>query len=142
MVTDLNFPFNQVRSVHRSFSREDGLILRKALKRSVARRLPVLSVRGLEAFALPACYRDYLVFRGEQIAHRSERCTHCTSPWQSIPVRADGTLTVCDCSPDAVIGNIYHMPFSKLWNGPVMVEYRQRMLGETPPETCLACPRF
>ena len=142
MVTDLNFPFNQPRSVHRAFSQEHALSLRKALKRALARRLPVLSVWGLEAFALAARYMDYLLLRGEQLAHRSERRSHCASPWQSIPVNVDGDLSLCDCQPDAVIGNIHHMPLSDWWNGLGIVEHRQRMLGENPPEVCRVCPRF
>lgn len=142
MVTDLNFIANQSRSVHSVFSPEHAKTFRKAVKRAVARRLPVLSVWGLEEFALDVRYMDYLLLRGDQLAQRLERRSHCASPWQSIPVRVDGDLTLCDCQPGAVIGNIHRDPLSAWWNGPAMVEHRQRMLGENPPEACRICPRF
>lgn len=142
MVTDLNFPANQPRSVQNAFTPEHSRTLRQALKRALARRLPVLSVLGLEEFALAARYMDYLLLRGEQLAHRSHRRAHCLSPWQTIPVNVDGNLTLCDCQPGAVIGNIHRMPLSDWWNGSAMTEQRQRMLGDDPPEACRVCPRF
>jgi len=146
MVTDLNFPSNQPRSVHRAFTPEHAhdfsTLLRRALKRAVARQLPVLSVWGLEEFALDARYMDYLLLRGEQLAHRSQRRANCLSPWQTIPVNVEGNLSLCDCQPGAVIGNIHRMPLSDWWNGPAMLEQRRRMLGDNPPEACLVCPRF
>jgi MoaA/NifB/PqqE/SkfB family radical SAM enzyme/alpha-beta hydrolase superfamily lysophospholipase len=142
MVTDLNFPANQPRSVHAAFTPEHAILLRKALKHAVARRLPVLSVWGLEEFALDTRYLDFLLLRGEQLAHRAARRTNCLSPWQSIPVNVDGNLTPCDCQPGTVIGNIHRIPLSDWWNGAAMTEQRRRMLGDDPPEACLACPRF
>ncbi len=142
MVTDLNFGSNQALSVNHAFSPEHARTVRRAMKRAVARRLPVLSVWGLEEFALDVRYMDYLLLRGEQLAHRSERRSHCASPWQSLPVRVDGNLTLCDCQPDAVIGNIHHAPLTAWWNGPAMREHRQHMLGDNPPAACRICPRF
>ncbi len=142
MVSDLNFPSNQARTLHRALSQEQRTTLRQGLKRAVARRLPVLSVHGLEEFALDRQYLDYLLLRGEEIAARATRHTRCLSPWQSIPVNVDGKLTVCDCQPEAVIGNIHRDGVSAWWNGPAMTEHRRRMLSDDPPEACLACPRF
>jgi MoaA/NifB/PqqE/SkfB family radical SAM enzyme/pimeloyl-ACP methyl ester carboxylesterase len=142
MVTDLNFPSNQSRSVHAAFTPEHARLFRRALKRAVARRLPVLSVWGLEEIALNERYLDYLILRGEQLAHRSERHSHCVSPWQTIPVGVEGNLSICDCQPGEVLGNILHTPLSEWWNGPVMREQRRKMLSENPPKACLVCPRF
>lgn len=142
MVSDLNFPANQARALHGSLSQEQRATIRRALKHAVARRLPVLSVHGLEEFALDRQYLDYLVPRGKHIAARATRHTHCLSPWQSIPVNVDGNLTICDCQPDTVIGDIHHDSVSAWWNGDEMLEHRRRMLGDNPPEACLACPRF
>lgn len=142
MVTDLNFQSNQARSVHRIFSAEHARSLRSALKHAVKRRLPVLSVWGLEEFALDVRYLDFLLFRGEQLAHRSTRHSHCLSPWQSIPVDVAGNLSLCDCQPSAKIGNIHQIPLSDWWNGLTMIEQRRRMLGDDPPEACRVCPRF
>lgn len=142
MVTDLNFPSNQTRSVHAGFTPEQGRQIRQALKRAVARRLPVLSVWGLEEYALSVRHLDYLLLRGEQLAHRSSRHRHCLSPWQTIPVNVDGRLTICDCQPGAAIGNIRETPLAEWWNGPAMREQRRQMLSDSPPEACRVCPRF
>ena len=142
MVSDLNFSFNQARSVQAGFSAAASRIIRSAIKRAVARRLPVLSVRALEELALEQRYLDHLLLRGEPLAHRSARRSHCVSPWQSLPVRVDGTLTLCDCQPMEVIGSILRQPLSAWWNGPLMLEHRRRMLGDDPPPACRQCPRF
>jgi len=142
MVTDLNFAANQPKSVHDAFTAEHARSLRQALKRALARQLPVLSVWGLEEFALDKRFMDYLLLRGEQLAHRSLRRANCLSPWQTIPVNVDGNLTLCDCQPDKAIGNIHRIPLSDWWNGSAMHEQRQRMLGDNPPEACRVCPRF
>jgi MoaA/NifB/PqqE/SkfB family radical SAM enzyme/esterase/lipase len=142
MVSDLNFPTNQPRSVHRALTPAHARTLRQALKHALTRRLPVLSVWGLEEFALDARYLDYLLLRGEQLAHRSEQRTNCLSPWQTIPVDVEGNLSLCDCQPGAVLGNIHRTALTDWWNGPAMIEHRQRMLGDNPPEACRVCPRF
>lgn len=142
MVTDLNFAANQQRSLHQQLTPKHAEPLRQALRHAAARRLPVLSVWGLEEWALDERPLDYLLLRGEQIARRSNRHRQCLSPWQSIPVNVDGHLTLCDCQPDAVIGNIHSDALSDWWNGPAMTAHRQRMLSDNPPEACLVCPRF
>lgn len=142
MMTDLNFAANQSRSVHDTFTPEHARTLRKALKRALALQLPVLSVLGLEEFALDKRYMDYLLLRGEQLAHRSPRRANCLSPWQTIPVNVDGNLTLCDCQPSALVGNIHRISLTDWWNGSTMQEQRQRMLGDNPPEACRICPRF
>lgn len=146
MVTDLNFPSNQARSLHHAFTPEQAhdfsTRLRHALRHALSRRLPVLSVWGLEELALDQHYLDYLLLRGEQLAHRSPLRANCLSPWQTIPVNVDGNLTICDCQPDTVLGNIHNTPLSHWWNGPDMIEQRRRMLSDNPPEACRVCPRF
>lgn len=141
MLTDLNFASNRALSVHAGFTHEHARVFRLGLKRAGVRRLPVLSVWGLEEFALDERYLDYLILRGEQLAARSPRHAHCLSPWQTIPINVDGDLTLCDCQPTARIGNIFN-PLSRWWNGQAMQEQRRRMLGDQPPEACLVCPRF
>ncbi len=142
MVSDLNFPSNQTRSVHQSFNPEHAKSLRQALRKAVARQLPVLSVLGLEEYALESRYLDYLLLRGDQVAARSTTQRHCYSPWQTVPVNVDGHLTLCDCQPEAIIGNIHRDPLDAWWNGPAMTDHRRRMLSDNPPEACLVCPRF
>jgi hypothetical protein len=128
--------------LHQTLTAEPAQRLRRALKRALARQLPVLSVLGLEEFALDVRYMDYVLLRGQQLAARSLRQTNCLSPWQTIPVSVDGTLSVCDCQSEAVLGNIHRTPLSEWWNGTLMRDQRRRMLGDNPPAACLACPRF
>jgi radical SAM protein with 4Fe4S-binding SPASM domain len=66
----------------------------------------------------------------------------CLSPWQTMPIDVAGTVTPCDCQPQAGIGNLRHQPFSEIWNGAAMQDFRRRMISDTPPTACRSCPRF
>ena len=142
MVTDLNFVANQSRSLNVASNAEHQELLRRALRRALERRLPVLSVHGLEEFSLDTRYLDYLLLRGDSLVARSPGRANCWSPWQSIPVGVDGRLTVCDCQPEAVIGNLHETPLVEWWNGSRMREQRRRMESSDPPNACRSCPRF
>lgn len=142
MVSDLNFPANQSRSLHAGLTPEKAGAIRRGLKRALTRGLPLLSVRGLEEYALDIRFRDYLPTRAEGIAQRATRHGHCLSPWQTVPVNVAGQATVCDCQPEALLGNLLDTPLEAWWNGTAMVEHRRRMLSDNPPPDCLACPRF
>jgi len=142
MVTDLNFVVNQSRSLNVAASSRHLELLRRALRRAVARRLPVLSVHGLEEFSLDTRYLDFLLLRGDSLVARSSGRANCLSPWQSIPVGVDGRLTVCDCQPESVIGNVHDTPVAEWWNGSRMREQRRRMESVDPPSACRSCPRF
>jgi len=142
MVTDLNFAQNRHDSLSQSLSPPGAAGIRNALKRAAARRLPVVSVHGLEEFALPERYRKFLLFRAQQLRARVTKRTHCASPWQTMVVTVDGDVTVCDCLPQRSVGNLMRDPLSVVWNGPAMAEHRRRMLSSSPPGDCLVCPRF
>ena len=142
MATDLNFPVNQARSVRAGFDTETARILRHALRQAATRRLPVLSVRGLEEFDLQRRWPEFLMLRGEELTSRSPQHGHCLSPWQSIPIGVDGKLTICDCQPESDIGNVHSLPVSEWWNGTAMTNHRRRMLSDDPPAACRDCPRF
>ncbi len=142
MATDLNFAANHTRSLNAAADPEHLELLRRALRRALERRLPVLSVRGLEEFSLDTRYLDYLLLRGDSLVERSPGRASCLSPWQSIPVGVDGRLTVCDCQPEAVIGNLHETPLAEWWNGARMREQRRRMESADPPDACRCCPRF
>ncbi len=142
MVTDLNFVGNQLRSLNVASNAGHQEFLRRALRRALERRLPVLSVHGLEEFSLDTRYLDYLLLRGDRLVTRSPGRANCWSPWQSIPVGVDGRLTVCDCQPEAVIGNLHETPLAEWWNGSRMREQRRRMESSDPPNACRSCPRF
>jgi MoaA/NifB/PqqE/SkfB family radical SAM enzyme/alpha-beta hydrolase superfamily lysophospholipase len=142
MLSDLNFHWNQSHSVHHTLDAAGRGAIRQALRTAFARQLPVLGLQGLEAFALAQHYRKYLLYPPERLAARSPIRTHCVSPWQTLPVDVAGHVSVCDCTPDHVVGNLCDMPFCEIWNGPRMRAWRRQMLSATPPEACRACPRF
>jgi radical SAM protein with 4Fe4S-binding SPASM domain len=142
MVTDLNFEQNRMHSLRQSLNPAGSEAIRRAIKRAVARRLPVLSVHALEELSLEKRYRRFLLFRAEHLRARSEGRRFCFSPWQTVPVNVDGEISLCDCQPQAKIGNLLETGLGSIWNGERMVEHRREMEGTNPPATCLGCPRF
>jgi len=97
---------------------------------------------GLEEFGIEQRYHDFLLIPPGQLYNRSKKRTWCFSPWQTIPIDVDGNVTICDCRPEFVIGNLFQKPFSQIWNGEALQKYRIEMLSEEPPEACQICPRF
>lgn len=142
MISDLNFAANRPRALGAAPDTEGEGSVRRALKRAAQRRLPVLTVRALEEFALETRFGAHLARGYAQLAERAPRHAHCLSPWQTVPVGVDGRVTACDCQPEAVIGNLLHEPLAAWWNGELMREQRRRMLGDDPPPACRVCPRF
>jgi MoaA/NifB/PqqE/SkfB family radical SAM enzyme/esterase/lipase len=142
MLTDLNFRENLDQTLWRNETPALKALLRKAVRKAFALGLPVLSVKGMEAIGLAGRYRDFLLLPPEQLFHRSTTRTWCQSPWQTLPVAVDGTLTLCDCQPGATVGNLLEEPLESLWNGPALRGHRRAMVGGEPPEACRICPRF
>ncbi len=142
MLTDLNFKENLKYTLWKNVNHHIATSIRDAVTYAFSKKLPVLSVNGLEEFGLKHRYRDFLLLPPSKLFHRSEKRTWCYSPWQTIPVDVLGNATICDCQPTKLIGNIFDQPFSEIWNGEKMSEYRRRMLEADPPETCKICPRF
>ena len=142
MLSDLNFDWNQPHSVHHTLDAAGRSAIRQALRTAFARQLPVLGVQGLETLALAQHYREHLLYPPERLGARSPIRAHCLSPWQTLAVDVAGQVSVCDCTPDQVVGNLCDLPFGAIWNGPRMRAWRQQMLSATPPEACRACPRF
>lgn len=142
MLTDLNFKENLNDTLWKN---ADGAVyasLREAIAYAFSKKLPVLSVHALEEFGLWQRYRNFLLLPPDQLMQRSINQTWCCSPWQTLPVDVRGNATICDCQPQEIVGNILHQPFSEIWNGEVMTEYRRRMLESEPPDACRICPRF
>ena len=142
MLTDLNFKQNLYNTLWKNVTEDITASIRDAVSYAFSKKLPVLSVHGLEEFGLRQRYRDYLLLPPDQLFHRSQRNKWCRSPWQTIAVDVSGNAAVCDCQPENRLGNILKLPFSKIWNGKMMTDYRKRMLGNNPPEACMICPRF
>lgn len=142
MLSDLNFEGNLAQTLWLNSSDTLTATVRQAVRTAFALRLPVLGVRGLEAFALPRRYQKHLLVPPTQLYMRSPLRTHCCSPWQTLPVSVDGSLTLCDCQPEQVVGKLLEQPFRDLWHGGALSDQRQRMLSQTPPRACAICPRF
>jgi len=141
MATDINFEQNLPESLLKNNNSTCRNTLRAAISRSFTLGIPVLSIRGLEQFALEARYYRYLL-RPSEIFNRKPRHDNCRSPWQCAPVNSAGNIALCDCQPDKIIGNILHTPLDEIWNSNMMIEHRKRMTGNNPPSACRTCPRF
>jgi radical SAM protein with 4Fe4S-binding SPASM domain len=142
MLTDLNFKKNAEKTLWKNVDERIAAIVRSAVSKAFKNNLPVLSVRGLEEFGLWKRYAKFILLPPDQLYRRSTQRAWCFSPWQTVPISVRGEVTICDCRPDASIGNILNQPLADIWNGPAMIEHRSRMLGPDPPEACRACPRF
>ncbi len=142
MLSDINFKDNVKDSLWRNADDRIEETVNNAVSYAFSKRLPVLSVHGLEEFGLEKRYYDFLLLPPAQLYRRSCEHTWCLSPWQTIPVDADGNVTLCDCRPDLVLGNLLKDHFEGIWNGEIIKRYRSLMTGRTPPEGCRICPRF
>ena len=142
MLTDLNFRHNIRHTLWKNMDDRILSILRNAFICAFSKKLPVLSVHGMEAFGLKEQYEHFLLISPKMLYQRQERHSFCLSPWQTIPVDVLGNVTICDCQPETVIGNLNDQPLSEIWNGEPMVKHRQQMLSADPPENCKICPRF
>ena len=142
MLSDLNFQWNQSKSVWQTRTTTHQQAIGKAIQQAFAKSIPVLSVRGVEEIGLQQRFKKFLLTVPSMLGHRSTTHHWCLSPWQTLPVDVDGNATVCDCQPNALLGNLFEHPFSDVWNGAAMQSHRRKMKSETPPTECLICPRF
>jgi len=142
MLTDLNFKQNLRDTLWKNADDHIKTTVQKAVAYAFSKRLPVLSVRGLEEFGLSKRYKKFLLLPPGQLYQRSLKHTWCFSPWQTMPIDVQGNITVCDCQPEKIVGSLLTQPLSMIWNGKTMTRYRRRMLSSDPPEACRICPRF
>jgi MoaA/NifB/PqqE/SkfB family radical SAM enzyme/alpha-beta hydrolase superfamily lysophospholipase len=142
MLTDLNFPHNVRNTLWKNADESTVLHVQKAVSHAFSKGLPVLTVRALEEFGMAERYRNFLLIPPGKLYDRSARHTWCYSPWQTVPVDVNGNITICDCQPEKVAGNLLTQPFTDIWNGEVMRAHRERMRGDNPPPSCRICPRF
>jgi MoaA/NifB/PqqE/SkfB family radical SAM enzyme/pimeloyl-ACP methyl ester carboxylesterase len=142
MLTDINFKENLGHTLWRNQNEELEATVKKAVSQAFAQKLPVLSVHGLEEFGLAQRYHDFLMIPPGQLYQRSATHTWCLSPWQTVPIDVAGNITLCDCQPTFMVGNLFQDSFTDIWNGEVMQNYRAAMLSSQPPEACRICPRF
>ena len=142
MLSDLNFEENRQRSINYNATAETEAKIREAVTYAFSKKLPVLSVRGIEEYGLAQRYQDFLLLPPSQLFKRSSTHTWCMSPWQTIPVDVDGNVSVCDCQAHHLAGNLFLDPFGKIWNGNAFMSQRKAMLSQNPPAPCKICPRF
>jgi radical SAM protein with 4Fe4S-binding SPASM domain len=142
MLSDINFKAN---IGHTLWKNTDDIVeekVRKGISHAFTNNLPVLSVHGLEEFGLEKRYHDFLMIPPSQLYQRSATHKWCFSPWQTIPVDVEGKITLCDCQPNFIIGNLLEESFTDIWNGQTLQQYRGKMISDNPPEACKICPRF
>lgn len=142
MITDLNYQQHICDSLSSYKEKDLTQKIRRTITKAFGNRLPVLPVRALEAFGLRKRYLKFIPLSPDFLFRRSTVHQWCHSPWQTIPVNVNGDVTICDCQPDKVIGNIFRQPLSEIWNSERMMAFREQMASDYPPEVCLACPRF
>lgn len=144
MLTDINFKANLDHTLWQNINSSADIegMVRQAVSYAFSKNLPVLSVHGLEEFGLEKRYHDFLMIPPGQLYQRSVMHHWCLSPWQTIPVDIEGNITLCDCQPDIVCGNLFQDAFSEIWNGAIFKKHRTEMLSDNPPEACRICPRF
>ena len=142
MLSDLNFNYNLNECLWGNMDERKIAMIRTAIGYSFSKNLPVLSVHGLEEFGLRHRYMQFLAAPSSKIYERSKIHTNCLSPWQTIPVNVNGDVSICDCQPEKIIGNLFFDSFSKIWNGRIMKHHRREMTGSVPPDACRICPRF
>ncbi len=142
MLSDLNFRENLSRTLWKNTSSETAALIRTAVAHAFRKKLPVLSVHGLEEFGLWKRYDRFLLLPPDRLYQRSSHRTWCCSPWQTVPISVRGEVTVCDCQPEKSAGNLLEMPLQDIWNGEAFVKQREQMLSDAPPEACRICPRF
>lgn len=51
-------------------------------------------------------------------------------------------VTLRDCQPEWVVGNLLEQPLVELWNSSEFRIQRQQMGSDSPPAACRICPRF
>ena len=142
MLSDLNFAHNVDDSLWKNMNEGIATSVRETVAYAFSKKVPVLSVHGLEEFGMVSRYKEHLLFPPSQLYQRSDTHRWCFSPWQTVPIDVRGNMTVCDCQPEKIVGNLVEEPFSTIWEGELMKEHRTRMISPDPPENCKICPRF
>jgi MoaA/NifB/PqqE/SkfB family radical SAM enzyme/pimeloyl-ACP methyl ester carboxylesterase len=142
MLSDINFQSNLSHTLWQNVNAPLEEMVKRAVSHAFSKNLPVLSVHGLEEFGLEERYQDFLLIPPGQLYRRSPQHAWCYSPWQTIPVDVEGNITLCDCQPGLIIGNLFQDSFSDIWNGETLKKYRAQMLSPNPPDACKICPRF
>jgi radical SAM protein with 4Fe4S-binding SPASM domain len=69
----------------------------------------------------------------------------CSWPWDSGYVTHRGEVQPCCMvmgSDRATLGTIRERPFGEIWEGPAYRDFRERLLGDDPPDVCRGCSAY
>lgn len=73
----------------------------------------------------------------------------CMRPWTTAYITVNGNALPCCISPFAtvdyvglILGNVFDQTFGDIWNAERYQEWRKKVLGEQPHETCAGCGTF
>ena len=69
----------------------------------------------------------------------------CSWPWDSAYVTHRGEVQPCCMvmgSDRATLGNLADEGFGEIWRGPRYESFRERLLGDTPPDVCAGCSLY
>jgi radical SAM protein with 4Fe4S-binding SPASM domain len=81
----------------------------------------------------------------ERPARRAAGTPGCDWPWRSGYVTRDGRLQPCCMvmgADRAEVGSLADGPFADQWRGPAYQAFRERLLGDEPPEVCRGCSSY
>ena len=107
--------------------------------------------RGAEAFDLAArrAREVGLPLRLPRLVQRPDRRGDhepgCSWPWDSAYVTHRGEVQPCCMvmgSDRATLGNLQTERFPEIWRGEVYRDFRERLLGDDPPDVCRGCSLY
>jgi radical SAM protein with 4Fe4S-binding SPASM domain len=69
----------------------------------------------------------------------------CSWPWDSAYVTHRGEVQPCCMvmgSDRATLGRLDESSFAEIWSGSAYEQFRERLLGEEPPDVCVGCSLY
>ncbi len=137
-VSNLNFPENGGDACTGEQCERE---IERAIRHASATGILLLGPHIHDYPSVTSALRSCRITSAVDITHHPERHTHCLAPWRILVVGANGDVTPCNCAPETVAGNILSQPFTTIWNGAVMRQWRAGLLDGSN-ERCRSCPRF
>lgn len=141
-ISELNFKENQGNSINWA---KDKYIdcLKKSIKIAFNKGIFLINVHVLDSVIPKQGYIHFLVKKPEMPGRRSLSHKYCIAPWRTIVVNVDGSISICNCTPDRRWGTISGQEVkSKLWRDKYFIEFRKKIRSSNSPSSCQICPRF
>jgi radical SAM protein with 4Fe4S-binding SPASM domain len=82
---------------------------------------------------------------GDAAPPRDDDAPGCTWPWDGSYVTHRGDVQPCCMvmgSDRATMGSLREAPFETIWAGQVYREFRERLMGDDPPDVCRGCSEY